>query len=92
MTTTSERTTEQGLACCSIEAGKTCCKGPGISRSLLGGFVGTVGITMKKVARIGRILVGVIVIVLSITLPGCSNLSTSTQNERTKRDVPCQFG
>jgi hypothetical protein len=34
------------LACCSFEAGKLCCKGPSISRSLLGGFVGTVAITM----------------------------------------------
>lgn len=46
MATTSERTSEQGLACCSFEAGKLCCKGPSISRSLLGGFVGTVAITM----------------------------------------------
>ena len=46
MATTSERTREQGLACCSFEAGKTCRKGPSISRSILGGFVGTVAITM----------------------------------------------
>jgi hypothetical protein len=46
MATTSERTTEQGSACCAFEAGKTCCKGPSISRSILGGFVGIVAITM----------------------------------------------
>ncbi len=37
MATISKRTKEQGL---------TCCKGPSISRSILGGFVGTVAITM----------------------------------------------
>ncbi len=47
MATTSERTNEQKLTCCSLEeVGKLCCQGPGISRSLLGGFVGTVAITM----------------------------------------------
>ena len=46
MATTTERTREQGLAYCSLEAGKTCCKAPSISRSILGGFVGTVAITM----------------------------------------------
>ena len=46
MATTSERTREQDSTCCSVEAGPTCCKGPSISRSILGGFVGTVAITM----------------------------------------------
>ena len=46
MATTTEHTREQGLACCSIDAGKACCKGPSIFRSILGGFVGSVAITM----------------------------------------------
>jgi hypothetical protein len=46
MATDLERTTEQGLACCPLGAAKTWCKGPSISRSLLGGVVGTVAITM----------------------------------------------
>jgi uncharacterized membrane protein YagU involved in acid resistance len=46
MTTTSERAREHDLTCCSREAGQTSRKGPSISRSLLGGFVGTVAITM----------------------------------------------
>ncbi len=46
MATTTERTREQKLACCSVEAGQTCCKRPSISRSILGGFVGSVAITM----------------------------------------------
>jgi hypothetical protein len=50
------------------------------------------GITMKKFSRIGVVLLGVIVIVLSITLAGCSHFSTSTQNERPKGDEPCRFG
>jgi hypothetical protein len=47
MATTSERTNEQKLTGCSLEdAGKVCCKGPSISQSILGGFVGTLAITM----------------------------------------------
>jgi uncharacterized membrane protein YagU involved in acid resistance len=46
MATTSERTREQASSCCSVEAGKTWCRGPSIARSLLGGFAGTVAITM----------------------------------------------
>jgi hypothetical protein len=46
MATATERTREQGVACCTFEAGKGCRKGPSVSRSILGGFIGTVAITM----------------------------------------------
>jgi hypothetical protein len=49
MATTTERTREQQkihCAVCGVEAGQLCCKGPSISRSILGGFVGTLAITM----------------------------------------------
>jgi len=46
MATTTERPREQGSAFCSLEVGKSCFKGPSISRSILGGFIGTLAITM----------------------------------------------
>jgi hypothetical protein len=46
MATTTERPREQGSAFCSFEAGKACCKAPSRVRSILGGFVGTLAITM----------------------------------------------
>ena len=46
MATTSQYTKEQDSNCCSFEADKICCTGPSLSRTILGGFVGTVAITM----------------------------------------------
>lgn len=45
MATTTERTEERGLTCCSLEVCKTC-TGPKLPWTILGGFVGTVAITM----------------------------------------------
>ncbi len=45
MATTTERPSEHGLACW-VGTKRACCRGPDIARSVLGGFVGTVAITM----------------------------------------------
>jgi len=46
MATTVQRPREEGSAFCSLEAGKTFCKGPSIVRAILAGFIGTLAITM----------------------------------------------
>jgi uncharacterized membrane protein YagU involved in acid resistance len=46
MATETNRTREQGVACCTFAPGKASRKGPSVSRSILGGFVGTGAITM----------------------------------------------
>lgn len=46
MATETERTRNQGVTCCTFEAGKVSVKGPSVSRSILGSFAGTVAITM----------------------------------------------
>jgi hypothetical protein len=52
---------------------------------------------MKKFSRIGTILFCVIVVVLSVTLPGCqmwnaSRSSDANAFERPSADKPCRFG
>jgi len=46
MATGTEHTRNQGVTCCTFDAGKVRVKGPRVSRSILGGFAGTVAMTM----------------------------------------------
>lgn len=46
MATGTEHTRNQGVTCCTFGAGNVRVKGPSVSRSVLGGFAGTIAITM----------------------------------------------